>query len=161
MKKMEKENASAAENPLGSAPVDSLLVKFAVPSIIAMLVGALYNIVDQIFIGNYVGELGNAATNIAFPLSTLCTSTSLFFGIGGVVTFKNSKKLKRAVQSIPLDNIVLETDCPYLTPSPYRGERNDSRYLSYVAAEIARLKDISVEEVARTTFQNAMRLYNL
>ncbi|MCR5106519.1 MAG: TatD family hydrolase [Eubacterium sp.] len=84
-----------------------------------------------------------------------------FFGIGGVVTFKNSKKLKRAVQSIPLDNIVLETDCPYLTPSPYRGERNDSRYLSYVAAEIARLKDISVEEVAKTTFQNAMRLYNL
>jgi Na+-driven multidrug efflux pump len=68
MKKMENENASAAENPLGSVPVNSLLVKFAVPSIIAMLVGALYNIVDQIFIGNYVGELGNAATNIAFPL---------------------------------------------------------------------------------------------
>ncbi len=90
MKKMEKENASAAENPLGSAPVDSLLVKFAVPSIIAMLVGALYNIVDQIFIGNYVGELGNAATNIAFPLSTLCTSTSLFFGIGGAAAFNLS-----------------------------------------------------------------------
>ncbi len=87
---MKNENVAPKENPLGSAPVNSLLVKFAVPSIIAMLVAALYNIVDQIFIGNYVGELGNAATNIAFPLSTLCTSTSLFFGIGGAAAFNLS-----------------------------------------------------------------------
>ncbi|SEP62787.1 TatD DNase family protein [Lachnospiraceae bacterium NE2001] len=84
-----------------------------------------------------------------------------FFGIGGVVTFKNSKKLKRAVESIPLDRIVLETDSPYLTPSPNRGKRNDSRYLPYVIHEIARLKGLTPEEVAETTYQNALRLYNL
>ena len=58
------------QNPLGILPVRKLLLKFAVPSIIAMLTGALYNIVDQFFIGHSVGELGNAATNIAFPLTT-------------------------------------------------------------------------------------------
>ncbi|MCH5264654.1 MAG: MATE family efflux transporter [Lachnospiraceae bacterium] len=75
------------QNPLGTAPVTSLLVKFAVPSIIAMLVSALYNIVDQLFIGNSIGELGNAATNIAFPLTTSCTAISLVFGIGGASCF--------------------------------------------------------------------------
>lgn len=75
------------ENPLGRASVSSLLLKFAVPSIIAMLVSALYNIVDQLFIGNSVGELGNAATNIAFPLSTSCVAISLVFGIGGASCF--------------------------------------------------------------------------
>lgn len=74
-------------NPLGTQPIGSLILKFAIPSIIAMLVTGLYNIVDQIFIGNYVGDLGNAATNIAFPLSTLCTATSLLFGIGGASGF--------------------------------------------------------------------------
>lgn len=75
------------ENPLGSQPVASLLRKFAVPSIIAMLVSALYNIVDQFFIGRNVGELGNAATNIAFPLSTSCVAIALLFGIGGASAF--------------------------------------------------------------------------
>ncbi|MBR6222969.1 MAG: MATE family efflux transporter [Lachnospiraceae bacterium] len=74
-------------NPLGIAPVKSLMLKFAIPSIIAMLVGALYNIVDQLFIGNYVGSNGNAATNIAFPLTTACLSISLLFGIGGASCF--------------------------------------------------------------------------
>lgn len=74
-------------NPLGTAPVSKLMVKFAVPSIIAMLVGALYNIVDQLFIGQAVGTLGNAATNIAFPLSTSCIALSLLFGIGGASCF--------------------------------------------------------------------------
>lgn len=78
------------ENPLAVAPIGKLLVKFAVPSVVAMLVTGLYNIVDQIFIGNFVGELGNAATNIAFPLSTLCTATSLMFGIGGAAAFNLS-----------------------------------------------------------------------
>ena len=74
-------------NPLASAPVPKLMVRFAVPSIIAMLVGALYNIVDQIFIGQAVGPLGNAATNIAFPFSAMCLSLSLMFGIGGASSF--------------------------------------------------------------------------
>ena len=75
------------ENPLGNAAVSKLMVKFAVPSIVAMLVGALYNIVDQLFIGQAVGTLGNAATNIAFPLSTSCLSLALLFGIGGASCF--------------------------------------------------------------------------
>lgn len=77
-------------NPLGTAPVARLMVRFAVPSIIAMLVGALYNIVDQLFIGQAVGTLGNAATNIAFPLSTSCIALALLFGIGGASCFNLS-----------------------------------------------------------------------
>lgn len=78
------------ENPLGTAPVSKLMFKFAIPSIIAMLVGALYNIVDQLFIGQTVGTLGNAATNIAFPLSTSCIALALLFGIGGASCFNLS-----------------------------------------------------------------------
>lgn len=74
-------------NPLGSAPVSTLLRTFAIPSIVAMLVGSLYNIVDQFFIGNAIGELGNAATNIAFPLNTSCIAIALLFGIGGASNF--------------------------------------------------------------------------
>ncbi len=84
---MNASNPSTSSNPLGSAPLNKLIVKFAVPSIIAMLVSSLYNIVDQIFIGNYVGELGNAATNIAYPLTTLCTAIALLLGIGGAAAF--------------------------------------------------------------------------
>ena len=75
------------ENPLKTEPVLKLMIKFAVPSIIAMLVGAVYNIVDQLFIGQRVGTLGNAATNIAFPLSTSCIALALLFGIGGASCF--------------------------------------------------------------------------
>ncbi len=77
-------------NPLGSAPIGKLMVKFAVPSIIAMLVGALYNIVDQLFIGHAIGTLGNAATNIAFPFTTSCLALALLFGIGGASCFNLS-----------------------------------------------------------------------
>ena len=74
-------------NPLGSVPVSKLMLKFAIPSIIAMVIGALYNIVDQLFIGQAVGTLGNAATNIAFPLTTSCVALALLFGIGGASCF--------------------------------------------------------------------------
>jgi Na+-driven multidrug efflux pump len=75
------------QNPLGIEPIPKLMWKFALPSIIAMLVSALYNIVDQLFIGQAVGTLGNAATNIAFPLSTACTALALLFGLGGASCF--------------------------------------------------------------------------
>lgn len=74
-------------NPLGTEPVGRLLRKFAIPSIISMLVTSLYNIVDQFFIGRTVGELGNAATNIAFPLTTMCLAAMLALGIGGAAGF--------------------------------------------------------------------------
>ena len=75
------------ENPLGTEPINKLLPRFAIPSIIAMLVGALYNIVDQLFIGQMVGTLGNAATNIAFPLTTCSIAIALMFGIGSAACF--------------------------------------------------------------------------
>lgn len=76
-----------SENPLGTEPVSTLLRRFAVPSVIAMLVSALYNMVDQLFIGHSIGVLGNAATNVAFPLSMVCTSIGLLCGIGGAANF--------------------------------------------------------------------------
>ena len=86
MSEERKENVQT-NNPLGKDSVGSLMVKFAVPSIIAMLVSALYNIVDQLFIGQAVGTLGNAATNVAFPLTTSCIALALMFGIGGASCF--------------------------------------------------------------------------
>lgn len=76
-----------SENPLGSEPISTLLRRFAIPSVIAMLVSALYNMVDQLFIGHSIGVLGNAATNVAFPLSMVCTSIGLLCGIGGAANF--------------------------------------------------------------------------
>ena len=80
-------------------------------------------------------------------------------GIGGVVTFKNSK-LKDVVKEIPIDSIVLETDSPYLTPVPYRGKVNSSKYLEYIAKFIAEVKNISVEELAEITSKNASSLFD-
>ena len=82
-----------------------------------------------------------------------------YFGIGGVLTFKNAKKLKEVVEYAPLEQLVLETDSPYLAPVPYRGKRNSSLYLPYVVQEIAELKGISEEEVIETTEKNAVRLF--
>ncbi len=82
----------------------------------------------------------------------------LYLGIGGVVTFKNAKKLKEVVEYAPLDQIVLETDSPYLSPEPNRGKRNDSRNLVYVAREIARIKGVTEDEVIAVTEGNAERL---
>ena len=82
-------------------------------------------------------------------------------GVGGVVTFKNGKKLKDVVRRIPLTAIVLETDAPYLSPEPYRGERNTSLNLRYVVKSIAEIKGLSEAEVEAATYENAMRLYHL
>ncbi len=84
-----------------------------------------------------------------------------YIGIGGVVTFKNGKKLKEIAQEIPLDRILLETDCPYLAPVPFRGKRNTSIYISYVAEEIANLKGISYEEVVAQTEKNGKELFQI
>lgn len=84
---MEETNISQEQNPLGTAPVGGLIGKFAIPAIISMLVSALYNIVDQIFIGQGVGMLGNAATNVAFPVTTIATALALLLGIGGVSNY--------------------------------------------------------------------------
>lgn len=84
-----------------------------------------------------------------------------YIGIGGVVTFKNAKKLIEVAQYVPTDRILLETDCPYLAPEPNRGKRNSSLNLKYVAARIAEIKNITYEEVVETTNQNARRMYGI
>ena len=91
------------ENPLAAERIGKLIAKFAIPAIISMLVSSLYNIVDQIFIGQGVGMLGNAATNIAFPISIICTATALLLGIGSASNYNlesgagNSKKASQIV----------------------------------------------------------------
>lgn len=81
-------------------------------------------------------------------------------GIGGVITFKNSK-LGEVIKEIPLEYIVLETDSPYLAPEPYRGKKNQSKYIPIIAEKISEVKEISVDEVMRITTENAIKIYNL
>ena len=83
------------------------------------------------------------------------------FGIGGILTFKNAKKLVEVVENIDLGNILLETDSPYLTPEPHRGEANEPYNITFVASKIAELKNISIEEVYEITTKNACEIYNI
>ena len=84
-----------------------------------------------------------------------------YVSFAGPITYKNAKNLKEAAQSVPLNRILIETDCPYLTPEPFRGKRNEPLYVKKVAEEIARLRNISVEEVANHTFENTCRLFGI
>ncbi len=94
-------------------------------------------------------------------MAKLFTDMGYYIGVGGVVTFKNSRKLKETVAYLPLENIVLETDCPYLAPTPHRGKRNDSTMLHYVVEEISHLKGVSKETVEEITWANACKVYGL
>lgn len=82
-----------------------------------------------------------------------------YIGVGGVVTFKNAKKLVRTVEEIPMERILLETDCPYMAPEPHRGTRNDSRNIPYVIEKIAQIKGIDPKVVEETARENAFRLF--
>ena len=76
-------------------------------------------------------------------------------------TFKNARKIVEVVEKIPLDSLLIETDCPYLTPHPYRGKRNEPAYVRFVAEKIAEIKNISFEEVAAVTKENGMKLFKI
>ena len=84
-----------------------------------------------------------------------------YIGIGGVVTFKNSRKLKEVAAYMPMDRMLLETDCPYLAPSPFRGQRNDSTMLTYVVDALSQIRGIPKEEMIRITAENAARMYRI
>ncbi len=84
-----------------------------------------------------------------------------YFGINGVLTFKNNVKTKEVVYKLPLEKIIIETDSPYLTPVPFRGKRNEPGYVKYVAQEIADIKGVSLEEVVRVTNENTRRAYKI
>ena len=85
----------------------------------------------------------------------------MFLGFNGVATFKNARKIPEVVREIPLDRIVLETDCPYLAPEPHRGKRNDSSFIPFIAQRIGEILGISAQEVLDVTNKNARALYNL
>lgn len=89
-----------------------------------------------------------------------CINLGIYIALGGVVTFKNAVKVKEVAKNIPLEYLLLETDDPYLTPVPFRGKENQPVYIKYVAQEIASLREISVEEVASATTQNALKIFN-
>ena len=84
-----------------------------------------------------------------------------YLGFGGALTFKNARKAPEVAAYAPLDRLLLETDSPYLAPVPFRGKRNDSRYLPYVAERIAAIKGIRAEEAERITWENALRFFAL
>ena len=107
------------------------------------------------------GEIGGVVHCYSYSveLAREYVRMGLYIGIGGVVTFKNARKLKEVAADIPLDRILLETDSPYMAPTPYRGKRNCSLYLPYVAEEIARLRGITTEEVIEATEANARRVF--
>ena len=94
-------------------------------------------------------------------MAELFVKLGLYVGVGGVVTFKNARKLKEVVARIPIERIVLETDCPYMAPVPKRGTRNDPRNLPYVVEEIAALRQMDPAEVIRITTENAKRVYRI
>ena len=99
---------------------------------------------------SYSSEMAAAYVDLGFMI-----------GVGGVVTYKNAKKLKEVVNRIPLQSIVLETDCPYLAPAPFRGKRNDSSMIRYTAEAVAAIKGIDVQEVIDVTEENARKVYQM
>lgn len=90
-----------------------------------------------------------------------CVHMNFYISLGGPVTFKNARRPKEVAKEIPLDRLLIETDCPFLAPHPYRGKRNEPAYVKLVAEKIAELKGISLEEVAEKTTRNAKKLFDL
>lgn len=111
----------------------------------------------------HAGDLGGVVHCYSYTkeLAREFLNMDYYFGIGGVLTFPNAKKLREAVEYIPMDKIVLETDCPYLAPVPNRGKRNSSLNLPYVVEVLAQLKGLTKEEVEAVTFENAEKLYRM
>lgn len=97
----------------------------------------------------------------SYELAKEYVKRGFYIGVGGSLTFKNARKTVEVVEGIELDHILIETDCPYLTPVPHRGKRNDSSYLKYVVQKIAEIKGISEDEVARVSCQNAKLLFRI
>lgn len=90
-----------------------------------------------------------------------CLDLGFYLGLGGVLTFANAHSLREIAQYAPLEQIILETDCPYLAPVPKRGKRNEPAYVGYVAEKLGEIKSLSVEEIIARTSDNARKLFNL
>ena len=116
----------------------------------------------QILLENNAGGVGGVlhCFNADEQLLSL-EKQNFYFGIGGVLTFKNGKKLKNILPKIPQEKLLIETDAPYLTPEPFRGKRNEPRYTKYVALKISELLEIPLEDVKKITSNNAKKLFNI
>ncbi|MGG0791802.1 TatD family hydrolase [Peribacillus simplex] len=90
-----------------------------------------------------------------------CINMNFYISLGGPVTFKNAKKPKEVAAAVPLDRLLIETDCPYLAPHPYRGKRNEPSYVKLVAEQIAEIKQLTLEEVSQATTENAKKLFGI
>lgn len=90
-----------------------------------------------------------------------CIKLGYYIGVTGVITFKNSKTIKEVVKAVPLDRLLVETDCPYMTPVPFRGKRNQSDYIKYIIEQIALIKEVSTEEVEQATIRNIKELLSI
>lgn len=90
-----------------------------------------------------------------------CIQLNFMIGLGGPVTFKNSKVTKEIAKEVPLDKLLIETDCPYLAPSPFRGKRNETGYIHYIAKTIAEIKGLTLSEIAKITSTNTINLFKL
>ena len=95
------------------------------------------------------------------PEAQALLALGLSISFSGIVTFKNAQELRAVVPGVPMDRLLIETDCPYLAPIPYRGQRNEPAYVSQVAATIAQIKAVPLEEVAQATWHNTARLFRL
>lgn len=109
------------------------------------------------------GDIGGVIHCFSYPkeMAKQFLDMGFYLGIGGVLTFKNAKKLREVVEYAPLSSLVLETDCPYLAPEPNRGKRNSSLNLPYVVNMVAEIKKVSPEEVERITWENGFKLYHM
>ena len=86
---------------------------------------------------------------------------NFYVAFGGVLTFKNARKTVEAAEKIPLDRLLIETDCPYMTPTPFRGKRNHPKYVRFVAEKLAEVKGVSAEKIAEITYQNGKKLFHI
>ncbi|MCR5624896.1 MAG: TatD family hydrolase [Lachnospiraceae bacterium] len=157
IKKMQKETFRAQLD---------LAVKYGFPIVVHSR-DATQDTLD--IIKEYYGK--NSHNKLACPGVIHCFSASeeiakeyvkmgFMIGIGGACTWKKANRLKRVIENTPLQNIILETDCPYQTPEPHRGKRNSSLYLHFVCEKIAEILGLDPEEVAKVTFENSMRMYS-
>ncbi len=123
---------------------------------------AIYDTIEilkQEKISNNKGVLHCCPLNVDLVREGL--KLEFYISFAGVITFKNAKNVEEIVNMVPLDKMLIETDSPYLAPEPHRGTRNDSRNVKYIAEKIAQIRNISVEEVAKITYENAKRLFKI
>lgn len=118
-----------------------------------------YDIIKEVQDGTLRGVLHCFSGSVEVAMEYI--KLGFYISIGGTVTFKNARVVREVAEAVPLDKLLIETDCPYLTPEPYRGKRNEPMFVKYVAEKIAEIRGISVEELAKFTNKNTKELFRI